>query len=201
MVKVFGDYSEPATYQSQVYLRLAFPARSLAGRWKNVGLSASYLAAFFETFFQTVEGCPATATPPYAREIESSINYIANELIENAVKFNVDDSVEIGLAIYYRNDELIFLVWNSVDTSCARRLQALIREISYSDVEELLIRRMEESYLAQTTSSGLGLLTIMHDHGARLGWRFESLAGKRHLKLLTTMVSLPLSRTGELVEV
>lgn len=204
MVTIMGNYSEEAITDAKFHLRFTFPSSSFAGQWKNVSLTANYLASFFETFFQSAN----PLSPPYSlrfvQEIQSSISYIANELIENAVKFNIDESIEVGLAVYSEESQLIFLVWNSIDERCARRLQSLIQKIIFGDVEELLIQRMEENFLNcdnTPNSSGLGLLTIMQDHGAKLGWHFENVAGKRGLKLLTTMVSLPLVNSAELVEV
>lgn len=204
MVATFGDFSEEALTKAKFHLHLSFPSSSFAGRWKNVSLSANYLASFFETFYRSDAQFSPTQHSHLPEEFQSSISYVANELIENAVKFNFDKSSEIGLTVYYGEGQLIFLVCNSIEARDVTQFQKLLENITHGDLDELLISRMEENFLnseSDSASSGLGLLTIMHDHGAKLGWRFENVAGKPGLKLLTTMASLPMVRQPELIAV
>ena len=194
MIQIFGNFNDKIL-NDQPSLRLVFPIRSFVNQWQNVGLSASFLANFCESLFRGAEPAYTAYSP---EEIESSVSYIANELIENAVKYNADQSMEIALSVYLKHDRLTIVVLNSIANREVPRLQGLIRDITVGDVGELLIQRMEESFLGGS-ASGLGLLTIMHDHEAQLGWRFETLAGKPGVKWLTTAASLSLVKSRELV--
>ena len=54
------------------------------------------------------------------------------------------------------------------------------------DPGELLIERIEENAEnANSSGSGLGLLTLMSDYGARLGWRFQPAAEADAIRLDT----------------
>jgi hypothetical protein len=50
----------------------------------------------------------------------------------------------------------------------------MLAELTASDPGELLIARIEANAAdAGASGSGLGLLTLMNDYGARLGWIFH----------------------------
>ena len=69
------------------------------------------------------------------------------------------------------------IVSNDTEAEVASRFQALIEEITSRDPGELLIERIEANAADENSSgSGLGLLTLMNDYGARLGWDFRSSA-------------------------
>ena len=52
--------------------------------------------------------------------------------------------------------------------------QAFLAEVETRDAGELLIERIEANAADDSSNgSGLGILTLMNDYGARLGWRFE----------------------------
>jgi hypothetical protein len=81
------------------YLTLAFSPTSapLRSRWRNNGLSADFLGDYVTTFL------PANGTlPAFKRrqnEVKHAVTYIANELLENAMKYHQPD-VEIPIRIH-----------------------------------------------------------------------------------------------------
>ena len=101
-----------------------------------------------------------------------SIIYLVNELLENAIKFRVPGAIRVACSLEQGNFELT--VSNDTAPEVASRFQSLIEEIIARDPGELLIERIEANALDENSSaSGLGLLTLMNDYGARLGWDFR----------------------------
>lgn len=101
-----------------------------------------------------------------------SIIYLVNELLENAIKFRVPGAIRVDCSLEDGNFELT--VSNDTAPEVASRFQSLIEEIISRDPGELLIERIEANAADETSSgSGLGLLTLMNDYGARLGWDFR----------------------------
>jgi hypothetical protein len=84
-------------------------------------------------------------------------------------------------------------VRNVAASGTAEKFQALLAELTTRDPGELLIERIEANAADETSSgSGLGLLTLMNDYGARLGWSFSEQPGG-HTVLLSTYASLTLN--------
>ncbi len=102
-----------------------------------------------------------------------SIIYLVNELLENAIKFRVPGAIRVDCSLKDGNFELT--VSNDTAPDVANRFQSLIEEITSRDPGELLIERIEANAADENSSgSGLGLLTLMNDYGARLGWDFRA---------------------------
>lgn len=105
-----------------------------------------------------------------------SIIYLVNELLENAIKFRAPGQIRVECSLEAGNFELT--VSNDAAPEVAVRFQSLIEEITSRDPGELLIERIEANAADETSSgSGLGLLTLMNDYGARLGWDFSPTGG------------------------
>ena len=102
-----------------------------------------------------------------------SIIYLANEWLENAIKFRVPGAIHVNCSLEDGNFEIT--VSNDTAPDVAGRFQTLIEELISRDPGELLIERIEANAADENSSgSGLGLLTLMNDYGARLGWDFRS---------------------------
>jgi len=189
MSQIFGQF-RPDLHPSKQYVTIVFAPASLPIRWSNIGLSADFLASYFEAFF------PQEATKAVSREeIKDSISYIANELMENAVKFHHDRSQEISITVSLSNEELVFLTSNTVDAPNLPGFYSLIQELTSTDPGDLLIRRIETNAKnAINAGSGLGLLTIMSDYHAKIGWKFEVNPTRPGISNVTTMVQLPFSK-------
>lgn len=113
-----------------------------------------------------------------------SIIYLVNELLENAIKFRVPGTIRVACSLEDGNFELT--VSNDTAPDIATRFQALLAEITSRDPGELLIERIEANAADETSSaSGLGLLTLMNDYGARLGWDFRTSASGAAVTLST----------------
>lgn len=104
-------------------------------------------------------------------ETRHSIGYLVNELLENAVKFRHPGDISVDTSIDGVRFEI--RVSNLINRETAERFRSLLEEITSRDPGELLIERIEANAEdANSSASGLGLLTLMSDYGAKLGWEF-----------------------------
>jgi len=190
MTQIFGDFIEPSA--SQEYLIIGFSPSSvpLKQRWRNNGLSADFLADYLTTFFPGNQDEPSTIERQ--AEIKSAVSYIANELLENAMKFNDETSeYPIDIKLQLESDGVIFSVANSISPQAVDKFQAYIQQLLASEPSELYIQRLEKNAADEScTNSGLGLLTMLTDYTAKLGWKFQTVHQDPEVIAVTTMVQL-----------
>ncbi|MDX2273304.1 MAG: DUF6272 family protein [Cyanobacteriota bacterium] len=181
MSQIFGQFRDDLP-KGEEYLILRFSPSSvpLKERWSTSGLSADFMADYMATFF------PGEIAAP----VKSAISFIANELIENAMKYNDDRTGDsITIALYVNTHHLIFLTTNSIAPAKVGGFQEFIQELSTSDPGDLYVKRIEEP--DESGQSGLGYLTMINDYQAELGWKFETIQRNNiETVAVTTMVQL-----------
>lgn len=190
MSQVFGEFINYLPLNRE-HLIVGFSpsSTSLKQRWRNNGLSADFFADYLATFFPGSEDDPIT--DQRQSEIKSAISYIANELLENAMKFNYESSAPISIQLHLHTDKIIFVISNSISSDQVDSFQAYIKKLLTSDLEDLYIYQLEKNSEDESfNGSGLGLLTIMNDYQAKLGWKFDSPEDHPNQKIVTTMVQL-----------
>ena len=190
MIQTFGDFIEQSA--SQEYLIIGFSPSSipLKQRWRNNGLSADFLADYLTSFFPGNEDDPSTIDRQ--AEIKSAVSYITNELLENAMKFNDETSeYPIDIKLQLESDGVIFSVANSIPPKAVGKFQAYIQQLLASEPSELYIQKLENNAADEScTGSGLGLLTMLSDYTAKIGWKFQTVQKDPEVIALTTMVQL-----------
>jgi len=191
MAQVFGEFTEDFSERSE-FLVLGFSPSSLPiqSRWKTNGLSADFLGDYVKNFFPG----DTSAAVSKQTEIRSAVSFIANELLENAMKYsNKGSGLPINLEIHLFSDRLIFLSKNSLHDEAISNFQAFLQEILTNDIGEMYVNQVEKSAANEDSeSSGLGYLTMMMDYEALLGWQFEKISDPSSVTMVTTMVQLPL---------
>ena len=192
MVQIFGKFNDTKS-NSEEYLILGFSPTSipLQQRWRNNGLSADFLADYLTTFFPVIDTEPTTFKK--RKEIRGAISYIANELLENAMKFNDTNSqYPIGIQFRLYSDQLILYTTNSVQHENVERFQSFLQELLQTEPQELYIRQIERAQENDNVeASGLGLLTMIDDYKVKIGWKFETVQqDSEEVILVTTMVQL-----------
>ncbi|MEM9215006.1 MAG: DUF6272 family protein [Cyanobacteria bacterium P01_F01_bin.150] len=181
MAQIFGNFRETLP-NTREFLLLGFSPSSapLQKRWRNNGLSANFIADYLTTFFPLSDH--HTPTKTRNAEIKDAVSYIANELLENAMKFSVhanSSPIQFNIYIVTENgsaDEvtIILSTTNSITQQSVEALQSFINEFLTIDTDELYIRQLERSASDEGSNSGLGFLTIKNDYAAELGWKFET---------------------------
>ena len=196
MNEIIGEFSNDLP-RGQEYLTLVFSPSSipLKQRWRTNGLSADFMADYYATFFPGKE--ETTNEADLQARVKSAVSFIGNELLENAMKFT-DDKTDypISLTLQMHSDKLVFIATNSVNHQGVEKFQAFVQELTTSDIDELYMRHFEESEsdsedaLQENNISGLGLLTMISDYQAKLGWKFEAIQNELEAVSVTTMVQL-----------
>jgi len=160
----FGDSAElPATLEHS--LRLDFHPDQLPLRWSHCSATADFLANYYQGLLK------AQLPPSGLADLRHSISYLANELLENTVKFGApgDVYVETGLA----GADFILRLGNWIDSNASTAFQRLLAELTAGDPGELLLQRIEANAADESSSaSGLGILTLMSDYQVRFSWSF-----------------------------
>lgn len=190
-ITILGDFIQHLP-PSQEYLILSFSPGSipLRQRWRNNCLSADFLADYFSTFFLGNEADKSYSEKQV--EVKSAVSYIANELLENAMKYGVEMSpYPISIQIHLNPDLIIFQLTNSIDAQQVPVFQTYIKTLITSDPSELYIAQLEKNAMDDGQGeSGLGFLTMLNDYDAKLGWQFSSFSDKSDEMAVTTMVQL-----------
>lgn len=198
VAQVFRDFVEST--QKKENLTLGFSSSSslaIEERWRNNGLSADYIADYLTTVFNTDDN--QSANEEYLAEIKSSASYIANELLENGMKYcNEQTHHPITFHVELAANEIRFFLENTVIPASAEKLKEFIEELNNSDPDELYIRQLEKTGSVEfedNTSSGLGFLSIINDYSAKVGWKFQTLEQNPLLMSVTTLVRLMVQQT------
>lgn len=191
MTQIFGEFIDNLP-ESPEYLIIGFSPSSvpLKQRWRNNGLSADFLADYMTTFFPSREDDNESQLKQL--DIKGAVNYIANELLENAMKFNDENSGQtIGISLHLRSDRIIFMVSNSVKSDCLEEFKAYLEKLTTAEPPEMYIHQLEQNAVDDhCTASRLGYLTMIVDYNAKLGWKFELAQHKPEVVMVTTMVQL-----------
>jgi hypothetical protein len=184
--------TEPESGEKCEYLALSFSPLSapLCSRWRNNGLSADFLGDYVTTFFSA--NGDVTDTPAHQKEIKHAVTYIANEFLENAMKYHERDvDIPIGIRLELTGSQITISASNGVGAEQSDRYKAFVERVLSQDAGELLLCQLEESAAGKASiESGLGLLTMINDYGARLGWQFEGHPRYPGFQVVTTSAVL-----------
>lgn len=188
-VQTFGNFDQQASSTSE-YLTIVFSPSSvpLRERWRTNRLSASFIADYFSTFFPGSATSAQMANPK--SELMHITTFVANELLENAMKFSdaaAEEPVTLTLQMY--PDRLVFLTRNRVDAPTTERFLAFVQTFVGSDLNQLYLHQLEKNAAVENShQSGMGILTLANDYFAEIGWKFEFESGAG--AIVTTRVQL-----------
>lgn len=171
-IKTYGVFLEDVP-NSEEYLTLQFsPAYAPRNqRWKNYGLSADFLGDYFATFFPG-DDVPNSKINRQAT-VKAAVSYIANELLENAVKYSDEvANLPITITLKLYEQQILIEVTNHATPQVVATYQQFIEELLSTDLDELYAQQLEKTALG-LGGSNMGILTMMNDYGAEFGWQFQ----------------------------
>lgn len=175
----FRDLTRGGARVSLVFYSGGFPVR-----WSQCSATAEYFAEYFADVH--ARRCADDAA---RNEFIGTLSYIVNELVENAVKFSMGETVEVTVCL--DGEELVALVSNQILATTVEGLVEKFRGLVSGDPQEMLVARVEANAVNPDAGvSGLGFLTMMADYGATLGWNFGAVQDNPHNVLLKTMARL-----------
>lgn len=189
MIRIFGDFIDQQDERAE-HLKIGFSPTSipLQRRWRNNGLSADFLADYLITFFPGED----TASAKKHAELKDAVSFIANELLENTMKFTYAPSQHaVNIAIYLEEDAVSLYTTNSINPHTVEAFQHWITRLLTEDSEEFyleqLMRNAEED---AESGAGVGFLTMLANYGATLAWKFAAHDEDPDVMMVTTMVRL-----------
>lgn len=181
--RTYGDFTESVPLIIEGLTIVFSPTSvSLKERWKNNSLSADFMADYFATFY-ALHGSDEEGRLEY---VKGAVSFVANELIENAMKFTDVEGIPISIRLTMHEGELVFIATNGASCDGAQLYEAAVKRLLTADPWAEYERRAQ----ANDGTSGLGLLSMLTDYSARLGWRFKPHDSSR--LLLTTTVRIPI---------
>ncbi|MDH5534099.1 MAG: DUF6272 family protein [Betaproteobacteria bacterium] len=190
MAQTFGKFIEQQSGHGE-YLKIGFYPTSipLQQRWRNNGLSADFLADYLSTFFPGDD--PASAERK--KEIKDAVSYVANELLENAMKYSYASSQHrVSIEMFLESHAVSLYSINGVAPDGIEPFQRFIQRLLSEDLDKLYTEQLERSAADESgAASGLGFLTMLNDYKATMAWKFSSPAPNSDEVAVTTMVKLP----------
>ena len=150
-------------------------SRPIKQRWRNNRLSAHFVADYLSSFLPM--DAEDASSKKRIKQSKGVVSYVANELLENAIKVNKDDTnykVRFGIHFICGTEvTAVIFASNTVNSERANKFKEFIKEILASDPNELYLQQLEKNAESESDTSGLGLLTMINDYSAKIGWKFE----------------------------
>ena len=175
-VDQFGRFID-SLENSKDYLTISFSPSASARqqRWRNYGLSADFLGDYFATFFPGKAKEPGAVDDLMQRAtVKAAISYIANELLENAIKYHTERSQDpISISLFLYEDYIVFQSLNLTEPVPAEHFKGFIRDIlNADDIDTTFAQQLEQTATGQGESH-MGFLTMICDYGVEFGWGFK----------------------------
>lgn len=191
MSQIIGNFIEDVLDDSKIFMMEFFMhAVPMTKRKQTRYLSMAFMAEYLANFFTFKEEEDIFFFQKQL-QLKSAANYIANELLENSIKYNYElGKYPLRFAIYLLERNLVFVSKNCVNKKTLDKLNNFINELSDSDVTEFYFRQLEKGAEEKSEESQLGFLSILNDYEAKLGWKFETVSKEPEITSVTTMVQL-----------
>jgi hypothetical protein len=191
MAQTFGDFVALLEGEGE-YLKIGFHPTSipLQQRWRNNGLSADFLADYLSTFFPGED----VATSERQSQIKGAVGYIANELLENCMKYSHASKQHlVSIEMFLAPQAITLYTTNGIEPARIEPFQAFIRRLLTEDVGAMYIEQLESNADNDDGSaSGMGFLTMLNDYGVTIAWNFSIPARPGDEVAVTTMVRMSL---------
>ena len=164
-------------------------SRPIKQRWRNNRLSAHFVADYLSSFLPM--DAEDASSKKRIKQSKGVVSYVANELLENAIKFNKDDTnykVKFGIHFICGTEvTAVIFASNTVNSEAANKFKEFIKELLASDPNEFYLQQIEKNAESESDSSGLGLLTMINDYSAKIGWKFEPRAESDTIAVTTVV--------------
>jgi hypothetical protein len=179
---ILTDYK---LFTLELYVHAISRVRRKQTRYLSVAFMTDYIANLFPTREDDIQ------TFERQLKIKSAATYITNELLENCVKFH-DNRLKhpIKISSCLQDKNLILIATNCVSLASLDKLEAFVNTLLTTDVDELYFHQLEKGAEEDSEQSQLGLLSMINDYNAKLGWKIEDINLNPEIKMVTTMVQL-----------
>jgi hypothetical protein len=191
MTQTFGEFVELLEGDGE-YLKIGFHPSSipLQQRWRNNGLSADFLADYLSTFFPGED----VASTERQSQIKDAVGYIANELLENCMKYSYASRQHlVSIEMFLEPGAITLYTSNGIEQSRIGSFQSFIRRLLTEDIDALYTEQLERNAQDdRREASGMGFLTMLSDYGVKIAWQFSEPSQLGKEVAVTIMVRMPL---------
>jgi len=190
MAQTFGDFVELLAGDGE-YLKIGFHPSSipLQQRWRNNGLSADFLADYLSTFFPGED----LASAERQSQIKDAVGYIANELLENCMKYSHASKQHlVSIEMFLEPGAITLYTSNGIAPARIEPFQKFIQRLLTEDIDALYTEQLERNADDGSGASGMGFLTMLSDYGVKIAWNFSTPSPLGGEVAVTTMVRMPL---------
>lgn len=143
---------------------LRFPEGPLGLTWKHSGITSDFIASIIATRYRDAR--------LHYNQVRHDVGYLANELLENTIKFRAPGDVAIAISV--TNSSFKLTITSKIDVANSVKFKNVLEVLGSESPGELLLKRIEANALsAGGATSGLGLLTLLSDYEATLEWIFD----------------------------
>ena len=143
MAQTFGDFVALMEGEGE-YLKIGFHPSSipLQQRWRNNGLSADFLADYLSTFFPGED----LASAERQSQIKDAVGYIANELLENCMKYSHASKQHlVSIEMFLEPDAITLYTSNGIAPARIEPFQKFIRRLLTEDIDALYTEQLERN--------------------------------------------------------
>ncbi|HZL17003.1 MAG TPA: hypothetical protein VFG23_04570 [Polyangia bacterium] len=160
-----GDLPASPPTEALTGVEIELRALELVAHWRRCGLTADWLARF------VAYDCAIDSRGAAFSVLSTAIN----ELLENAVKFCNDKRKSTRISVRHYGEFVRIETRNSAISPHVGTLRTTIEELGREPLDALFAERMQEK--SKPGSSGIGLLLLKKDYGARLSVRLTAMDG------------------------
>ncbi len=189
MTMILGQFTDPPDNELKS-LEFGFwmTPLPLEEHWGNIALTADFVADYVFPFLLYPNQDTGVEPPESVKE---SVRFVVNEMLENSMKYHNSTTTEpIQFRLILLPQAVMFYTSNSVSPAQADKLQNDIQRILHVDPNVLYLQQVERIVAQDAAKSELGLLTLVLDYKASLGWKFEPGTDSQSTQTLTTLVRL-----------
>ncbi|HEY9904725.1 MAG TPA: ATP-binding protein [Candidatus Sericytochromatia bacterium] len=196
MNQLFGDFKEEIIANHKLFMMDFFiHSIPLERRKQTRYLFIAFITDYLATLFPVAED----DIKSYQRQLQmkSAVTYIANELLENSIKFHHETvKYPINIGVCFIEETLVFVASNCASEKTLDNFKNFVYELTTSDSNELYFRQLEKGAEEKSEESRLGLLSMINDYSAKLGWKIETVNKDPEITTITTMVQLTTELTS-----
>ena len=161
--------------QQDLFLSFNIPGNNFK-HWKKCSLIADFFGNYIaESYTGTKE------------KISSIISTIANELIENATKFNINDNNNIHVSIKKEKENIIINTKNNTTKENIMKLKNTLEQIDSNDIHTLQLLRISQHAKNQNNESEIGIINLVKDYDVSINTSILPLNDERFYEVSITV--------------
>ncbi|OHD53790.1 MAG: hypothetical protein A2Y33_02745 [Spirochaetes bacterium GWF1_51_8] len=134
---------------------------NMGGFWPRCGITADYCAQYL------------SLSRPDLKKGKNTLSFVLNELLENAVKYTVNQGFNLAVMLVEYEDQILFEVSNFINEELYGAFKEYIEKfIMTNNTNEKYLDLLKTEEIDSKTSM-IGLLTLIDCFNPKIGFEFE----------------------------